>query len=191
MQEPKIPASGLGAPLSRRELAPLGALSAAALAAIAAPAAAETAAPRPARIPTADRFGILDLFAEYSWYYDCSDAAAYASLFTEDAVIEAFGREEARGRANIETFVHSLFALRGDQLWQHYADHLLFFGSGRAYTVYSYWSILRGNKEMTEYGVMGVGYYVSDCVKQGGRWLFKRRQVNRWNAARLPWATAP
>ncbi|MBL8552107.1 MAG: nuclear transport factor 2 family protein [Hyphomonadaceae bacterium] len=176
---------------SRREIGPLAALGgAAALAAIAAPAAAQASA-RPVRVSPEDRFGILDLFAEYSWYYDCSDAEAYASLFTEDGAIEAFGSEAARGRENIATFIRTLFVQRGEQIWQHHTDHLLFFGGRGAYTVYSYWSLLKGSAQTQEYGVMGVGYYVSDCVKQSGRWLLKKRGIHRWNSARPPWAPAP
>lgn len=167
---------------SRRDLVPLAGL--AALAAL--PAAARA---RPAsQIKLRDRMEIVDLFARYSWYYDCSDAEAYASLFTEDGVIEAFGSEAARGRTAIAAFIRTLFAQRGDEIWQHHTDHLVYFGRGTAYTVYSYWSLLRGGGG--NYGVMSLGYYVSDCVRIEGHWLFKRRAIHRWDSSRLPWAAA-
>ena len=38
-------------------------------------------------LTTADRLGILDLFARYAWAYDGGDAQAYAETFATDGVL--------------------------------------------------------------------------------------------------------
>ena len=182
--------SGTG--YSRREIGPLLALGGAtALSAAAAATTGQSGAPaqaRPSRPPIEDRFGILDLFAEYCWSFDCQDAAYYASLFTEDGEFQTVG-SGARGRENIAAYIPTIWAQHGDEIWQHHADQLLFFGKGRAYTVYSYWSVLKVKEQ--NFSVMGFGYYVSDCVKQNGNWLFQKRHLHRWNADHLPWTHTP
>ncbi len=177
---------------SRREIGPLMALGGTlALSAEAAAKAVQQNAPgqvRPSRPPLEDRFGILDLFAEYCWTFDCQDAASYASLFTEDGEFQTVG-SGARGRENIAAYIPTLWAQHGDEIWQHHADQLLFFGKGNSYTVYSYWSVLKTKEQNAS--VMGFGYYESRCVKQNGNWLFQSRHLYRGAPKRLPWVQSP
>lgn len=178
---------------SRREIGPLMALGGTMVlsASAAAAKAVQPNAPgqvRPSRPPLEDRFGILDLFAEYCWSFDCQDAASYASLFTEDGEFQTVG-SGARGRANIAAYIPTLWAQHGDEIWQHHADQLLFFGKGNSYTVYSYWSVLKAKEQ--NISVMGFGYYVSRCVKQNGNWLFQSRHLHRGETKRLPWVPSP
>ncbi len=177
---------------SRREIGPLMALGG--TMALSAAAAAKAVQPnasgqvRPSRPPLEDRFGILDLFAEYCWSFDCQDAAFFASLFTEDGEFQTVG-SGARGRANIAVYIPTLWAQHRDEIWQHHADQLLFFGKGNSYTVYSYWSVLKTKEQNAS--VMGFGYYVSRCVKQNGNWLFQSRHLYRGAPQRLPWVPSP
>jgi SnoaL-like domain len=177
---------------SRREIGPLLTLGGAT--ALSATTAARTVRSsaleqtRPSRPPMDDRFGMLDLFAEYCWCFDCQDAASFASLFTLDGEFQTVG-SGARGRDNIAAYIPTLWAQHGDEIWQHHADQLLYFGKGNAYTVYSYWSVLKANEQNAS--VMGFGYYVSHCVKQNGNWLFQKRHLHRWDRNSLPWATSP
>jgi len=143
---------------------------------------------RPARPPMDVRFDILDLLAEYSWCYDCQDAASYSSLFTEDGTLETV-ISATHGRENIAAFIPTLWAQHGEEIWQHHADQLLFFGAGPTYTVYSYWSVLKGKG--SNHDVMGFGYYVSHCVKLGDRWLLHKRSIHPWSPTKLPWASIP
>ena len=179
---------------SRRELGPLMAIGGiAALSAVAttfaSTARASHAAPvRPARVPIEDRFAILDMFALYSWSYDCGDAESYASLFTDDGVLETI-ISTTKGRANIAAYIPTLLAMHGDEVWQHHSDQVLFFGSGDRYSVYSYWSVFKGKDP--NYGVMGFGYYLTECVRQNGRWYFQKRSIHKWDATQLPWTQKP
>jgi len=144
-----------------------------------------------ARLSAEDRLDIIDLFARYSWCYDCSDAEGYAATFTPDGVIEAFGAEAARGRGAIAVFVKKLIASnRGDNDWQHLNNHHHFRATPEGATVYSYWTVIEGNEAEKRHGVHSFGYYVTDCVKQGGEWFIKKRSINRWNRDQVPWERA-
>jgi hypothetical protein len=140
------------------------------------------------RMSADDRLDIMELFARYSWAYDCSDAAAYSATFAPDGVLEAFGGEAARGREAIATFVAALIASeRGDNDWQHYNGHFVFEAGADedSCTVYNYWNLLQSKDGPS---VRSFGYYVSDCVRIGGEWLLKRRGINRWDRTKLPWS---
>ena len=144
--------------------------------------------PSRGRVSAEDRLDIMELFARYSWNYDCGDAEGAASTFTPDAVIEAFGAEAARGRSAIVAFIKSLYASeRGDVDWQHYNGHFIFDGNAHACTVYCYWGLLQGNAATKQYGVRSFGYYQNECVKTEGAWLIGKRSINRWNRNKLPW----
>jgi len=140
------------------------------------------------RLSADDRLDIIELHARYSWAYDCSDPEEAAATFTEDAVIDAFGAEAARGRAGIADLIRTLYGSeRGDLDWQHHNGHFIFDGNGDACTVYNYWSLLKGNAATVEYSVRSFGYYRSECVKVDGEWLIARRSIDRWNRDKLPW----
>jgi hypothetical protein len=185
-----MPTSRQTTDLSRREL--LLSSTGAGLAAIAAAssAGAATKAP-PKRRPGAEaRLDIMELFARYSWSYDCSDVEGYAATFTPDGVIEAFGKEAARGREAIAKFVPGIYPLRGDDDWQHSNGHYIFDGDDKACTVYNYWSLLQRKHGTDEYSVRSFGYYMSECVKLDGAWYIKKRSINHWDHHKLPWNSA-
>lgn len=141
------------------------------------------------RPSAAARLDIMELFARYSWSYDCSDAVGAAACFAEDAVIEAFGKETARGREAIVRFIAGLYeSVRGDLVWQHHNEHFIFDGDDEACTVYCYTTILEQDPETQEYSVYNFGFYRTECRNFDGEWLITRRSINRWNRDRLPWA---
>jgi|HubBroStandDraft_1064217.scaffolds.fasta_scaffold109797_2 hypothetical protein len=174
--------------VSRREL--LMSSAGVGLAAMAASASASAAGKGTSarRRPSAeDRLDIMELFARYSWSYDCSDVHGYAATFTPDGVIEAFGKEAARGREAIAKFLPGIYALRGDDDWQHHNDHFIFDGDDKACTVYNYWALLQRKHGSDDYSVRSFGYYVSLCVNIDGEWLIKKRSINHWDHHQLPW----
>ncbi len=142
---------------------------------------------KPARIGAGDKLAIIELIGLYAWYYDCGDAAAFAGTFTEDGVLEIFGTPRGQGRAAIEAFIRTGFEMRGDAGWQHLTDHHHFRDyTGNSVKVYSYYLMPVSDANGGNVTLRAMGYYVSDCVKVDGEWLFARREVFRWTGA-LPW----
>jgi hypothetical protein len=175
--------------VSRRELLISSAGVGLAAMAASAPASAAGKGTLARRRPSAeDRLDIMELFARYSWSYDCSDVQGYAATFTPDGVIEAFGKEAARGREAIAKFLPGIYALRGEDDWQHHNDHFIFDGDDKACTVYNYWALLQRKHGSDDYSVRSFGYYVSLCVKIDGEWLIHKRSINHWDHQQPPWA---
>lgn len=174
--------------VSRRAVAGLAGLAAGSAAVAAAPAARAPIT----TIAMADRLEILELIARYAWAYDCGDAAAFADTFIADGTLSAFGSEAARGREALMAFARERFAERGDQDWQHLTDHHVFEGAGSRCAVYSYYSMLEGTRaEPRSFRVRSFGWYSSDCERTAAGWRFCARGIHRWDAGRLPWASAP
>ena len=86
-------------------------------------------------LTTADRLGILDLFARYAWAYDGGDAQAYAENFTTDGVLADENDLRVVGRPAIAEAIKTFFDMRGLNVWQHYNDHLRIEGDSEACTV--------------------------------------------------------
>jgi hypothetical protein len=141
------------------------------------------------RLSAEDRLDILELFSRYAWSYDCSDVEGVINTFTEDAVIEAFGSEAARGHDGIRPFMAMLYDVeRGDAIWQHLNDHHVFSGQGNQCQVYNYWTLVQTLDGETS--VRSNGFYITDCVKVNNQWLMSRRNINRWDRSKTPWNNA-
>jgi SnoaL-like domain len=140
------------------------------------------------RISVEDRLDLIELHAQYSWCYDCTDSEGAAAAFTADGVLEAFGSEAARGRTAIAAFIKNLLDTeKGPVDWQHNNSHFVFHGGRPACTVYCYWNLLQSTDPPRQYSVRSFGYYKSDCVRVDGAWLIAKRSINRWDRKKLPW----
>lgn len=171
---------------SRRRFAGLlGALfclSSGASAANAATGAAEPAGGAAGGPPADDRFAIMELMARYAWAYDTGNAQALAATFTEDGVLEVFGRVMVSGRGGFPAMIAEAAGMKGEHGWQHLTDHHIFRDyDGRRCTVYSYYTMPESDANGGNVTMRAMGYYVSDCVRAEGGWLFAKRSVVRWN----------
>lgn len=139
------------------------------------------------RISADDRLDIIELMAKYAWSYDTSDVEGFAHTFTPDGIVEVFGKEMARGRETMRSFLEQGFAMRGDKGWQHLTDHHHFRDyDGKSCTIYSYYFMTEGDGNGANVHLRAMGYYISHCVKIDHRWFFKKRAVFRWDGKR-PW----
>ena len=138
-----------------------------------------------------DRLDIFDLFARYAWAYDCGDAQAYAEVFTEDGLLADEGDLHAVGRPAIREAIQTYFDMRGASTWQHHNAHLRMVGDGVGCDVHSYWTVLEHRPD-GGHGVGSLGWYLTRCVKQDGRWFIKERTFYMDMPKALPWTgTAP
>lgn len=171
---------------SRRDMARLGTgIAALALpAAIVAPAMATGTTHR--RIPVDARLEIIELIARYAWAYDTNEVEDLLATFTSDGTMWTFG-ELVGGRDKIAEMIAANAARRGTAGWQHLTDHHVFRDfTGKSVTVYSFYTMIEADASGANGRVRAIGYYTSYCRKQGGEWLFARRDVTRWNG-KQPW----
>ena len=132
--------------------------------------------------PADDQLAIIELMARYAWAYDTDDAHALASTFTEEGILEVWGKVMASNKADFEQIISQGHAMRGDHGWQHLTNHHLFRDyDGQNCTVYSYYTMPESDPNGGNVTLRAMGYYVSHCVRIGGDWFFKKRSVSRWN----------
>ncbi|ODP37173.1 nuclear transport factor 2 family protein [Sphingomonas turrisvirgatae] len=170
--------------VSRRGLAASGLGLASAGALVAAPAKSSGIR----SLSLEDRVGIQDLFTDYLWAYDCSDASAFAALFTPDALVVGKGIEY-RGREKILAWFAGLIQLREreqDDVWMHEAGQFHFVPTATGCLVYAYATHFRANTAAGERGVRSLGYFACECRKDT-RWRFHRFSISPWDRHRLPW----
>jgi hypothetical protein len=60
-------------------------------------------------------------------------------------------------------------------------------GDDKGCIVYSYATHFFSNRGTKELGVRSAAYLVSECVKVGGAWYFRRFSVNHWDRGQVPW----
>lgn len=170
--------------VSRRGLAAMGV----AVAAATALPGTSSAAGRKA-LPVEDRLAIQDLFSNYLWAYDCTDEAAFAELFTPDAVV--MGKTTRyTGRDAILGWFRYLIEMRereGDDIWMHEAGQFRYVRSGNSWIVYAYATHFNGNSAKGTKGVRSLGYFTCECTHDGQGWKFHRFSISPWDRKQLPW----
>lgn len=173
--------------ISRRNLAASGLGLAAAAAVAASPAAASSHARSSLR--PEDRAGIEDLFSRYLWAYDCTDDEEFLSIFAEDALVVGRGKLYS-GKEAILGWFRYLIAMReteGDDIWMHEAGQFNFVPGGDTCIVYAYATHFNANTARAARGVRSLGYFVCECVKDGGEWKFRRLSISTWDRNKVPW----
>lgn len=173
--------------LSRRQ-ALFSALAASATMVLPGVAQAAPAAWPHSRLPSADRDAIEDLFKSYMWAYDCNDLEAFLGLFTEDALVVGRGKFH-RGKAAIADWFRYLLDMRDREgsAWLHESSQHMFGGDARRPIVYAYATHFSSSADAKALGVRSLGYFVGECERQNGRWLFRRFSISSWDRATLPW----
>ena len=177
-----------GLKMSRRTLAAAGlGLTLAAQA----PAAATARAAKPVRRLSADdQIAVEDLFSNYVWAYDCSDADEFIALFTADALVVGRGTLYADRTRILEWFKYliDMREAEGDDIWMHEAGQFRIEPQAAdRVIVYAYATHFNGKTTTAARGVRSLGYFVCECVKVGGAWKFRRFSITTWDRKTLPW----
>ena len=145
---------------------------------------------KPLRLSAEDRIAIEDLFSNYAWAYDCTDADEFISLFTTDALVVGRGKLYNDRTAILGWFKYliDMREAEGDDIWMHEAGQFRVEpqGPGRA-LVYCYATHFNGKSTTTARGVRSLGYFVCECVKEQGAWKFRRFSITTWDRKALPW----
>jgi 3-phenylpropionate/cinnamic acid dioxygenase small subunit len=130
-----------------------------------------------------EKDAIREVLAEYCFRLDGGDYDGMAALFTEDGTWDtAFG--QGTGRAAIAQLARDIRARAGDN--RPRAIHLVTNvairldgapGAERA-EVRSNWTVVQNSPEGPKIG--SGGGYADRMVKEGGRWLFRYRKIDRF-----------
>jgi uncharacterized protein (TIGR02246 family) len=132
-----------------------------------------------------DRAEIENLLSRYLYAMDFRDPKAYASVFTEDGVLES-GRGVTRGRDalrkmladfNVEMTKRAEAAGRTLRASRHVASNFVIKVDGDKATAVSYWTAHRVGNDGKSVEPTGFGHYEDELVRRNGEWLIARRVV--------------
>jgi len=138
-------------------------------------------------MPTAseEKDAIREVMAEYCFRLDGARYDEMSALFTEDGTWDtAFGA--ATGRAAIAQQARDIRARAGDNrpravhLVTNIVIQLASGPEGERAEVRSNWTVVQNSPEGPKIGSGGA--YADQMVKEGGRWLFRYRRIDRFIA---------
>jgi uncharacterized protein (TIGR02246 family) len=133
-------------------------------------------------MPTAaeEKDAIREVLAEYCFRLDDGRSADMAALFTEDGTWEtAFGK--ATGRAAIAELARSLRAGAQQPRAVHLVTNIAIALAGERAEIRSNWTLVQNSPQGPKIGSGGA--YYDEMGKEGGRWLFRYRRIDRFITA--------
>ncbi|HJU16815.1 MAG TPA: nuclear transport factor 2 family protein [Stellaceae bacterium] len=128
-----------------------------------------------------EKDAIREVLAEYCFRLDGGDFAGMADLFTADGIWDtAFGKAE--GRAAIAALARDIRARAGAERPRaiHLVANIAIALDGARARVRSNWTVAQNSPEGPK--ISSGGGYDDEMEKQDGRWLFRRRKIDRFIA---------
>jgi ketosteroid isomerase-like protein len=128
-----------------------------------------------------EKDAIRELLAEYCFRLDGADYDGMAGLFAEDGTWDtAFGK--ATGRTAIAGLARDIRARAGDNRPRaiHLVTNIVIALDRDTATVRSNWTVVQNDPSGPKIG--SGGGYADQMVKEGGRWLFRYRKIDRFIA---------
>jgi 3-phenylpropionate/cinnamic acid dioxygenase small subunit len=126
-----------------------------------------------------EKDAIREVLAEYCFRLDDGRFDEMAALFTEDGTWDtAFGK--ATGRQAIAELARSLRTRVAEPRPRavHLVTNIVIALEGERATVRSNWMVMQNGPEGPRIGSGGA--YDDEMVKEGGRWLFRYRKIDRF-----------
>jgi 3-phenylpropionate/cinnamic acid dioxygenase small subunit len=126
-----------------------------------------------------EKDAIREVLAEYCFRLDDGRFDEMAAVFTEDGAWDtAFGK--ATGRRAIAELARSLRARVAEPRPRavHLVTNIVIALDGERATVRSNWMVMQNSPEGPRIGSGGA--YDDEMVKEGGRWLFRYRKIDRF-----------
>ena len=128
-----------------------------------------------------EKDAIREVLAEYCFRLDGGDFSGMAELFTEAGTWDtAFGK--AAGRAAIAGLARDIRARAGDERPRavHLVGNIVILLDGERARVRSNWTVVQNSSQGPRIG--SAGAYADEMAKEGGRWLFRYRKIDRFIA---------
>ena len=126
-----------------------------------------------------EKDAIREVLAEYCFLLDDGRFAEMAALFTEDGTWDtAFGK--ATGRPAIAELARRLRTRVAEPRPRavHLVTNIVIALEGERATVRSNWMVMQNSPEGPRIGSGGA--YDDEMVKEGGRWQFRYRKIDRF-----------
>ena len=133
-----------------------------------------------------DKVAIGELQSRYMFAIDWQDAAAYGSVFTEDAKLE-WPEGSAQGRDAIQNMVVGLKAYRRKlaeasapnkpAALRHFVTNRVIKIDGDRATAVAYWLDINNDNQIRTPYVPGYGHYEDELIRTADGWRFTSRKV--------------
>lgn len=125
----------------------------------------------------AEKDAIREVMAEYCFRLDNGRFAEMAALFTPDGTWDtAFGK--GTGQADIEALVRRIRGPEPHARAIHHVTNIVIKVQDDTATCFSNWVTVQNSPQGPKIG--SAGSYTDDMARQGGRWLFRYRKIDRF-----------
>jgi len=125
----------------------------------------------------ADKDAIRELMAVYCFKLDDAKFEEMAALFTEDGTWDtAFGK--GTGRDGIVAQARSIATEGPRPRRAHYTTNIVIELNGDTATAQSNWVVIQNSETGPKIGSGGA--YLDQFVRQGGKWFFRYRKIDRY-----------
>jgi hypothetical protein len=125
-----------------------------------------------------EKDAIHETIANYCFYLDGGEFDKWVDMFTDDGVLDAEPLGVTKGKDALLAFTKNFYQSKGSPMGKHCVMNESIKVTGNEATAKSYFIVIRSKGE----GGLGVvnsaaGHYEDQLVKQGDRWLFKKRKL--------------
>jgi hypothetical protein len=126
-----------------------------------------------------EKEAIHEIIANYCFYFDGGEFDKWVDLFTDDAVFDggALGLRVKKGKDMLRAFVKRFPLTDGIPMMKHCVMNEIIKVNGDKATAKSYFVLFRSKGKGTLVNGLA-GCYEDELVKQGNRWLFKKRRIH-------------
>lgn len=120
---------------------------------------------------------IHETIANYCFYFDGGEFDKWVDLFADDGVFDGDVLGVQNGKEALRVFVKNIPLTNGLPMMKHCVMNEVIKVSGNGATAKSYVLMLRPKSDGTSVVSLSASYD-DELVKQGGRWLFKKRKLH-------------
>jgi len=124
-----------------------------------------------------EKDAIHETIANYCFYFDGGEFDKWVDLFTDDGVWDGGALGVHKGKDALRAFLKNVPLTDGSPMMKHCVMNEIINVNGDKATAKSYFVAFRSKGEGVIVNSLA-GRYEDELVKQGSRWLFKKRKVH-------------
>jgi len=124
-----------------------------------------------------EKEAIHETIVNYCFYFDGAEFEKWVDLFTDDGIFDGGALGVQKGKDALHAFSKTVPLTNGSPMMKHCVMNEMIKVNGDKATAKSYFVVFRSKGEGILVNSLA-GRYEDELVKQGDRWLFKKRKAH-------------